>query len=313
MPAPRSVLVFGSSGFVGGYLVRELRGHGYEVYGSDRGRAPSDAGLDAYRACDVTDAAAVGRVVEELRPGAIVNLAAVSSVAQSWREPQATMSVNVVGAVNVLEAARRMGEPPEVLLVGSSEEYAPSDGPLKETDPIDAASPYGVSKVAQERLAEVYGERYGLRVYRARSFNHTGVGQSPAFVLPGWCRQVAEIQRSGVPGAVRVGNLDVSRDFSDVRDIVRGYRMLLESGFHGEAFNFGSGRAVPLRDLLRLVTSFADVEVSVEVDPELLRPADNPYVCADCSKARRLLSWEPEHRAEDALTAMYAHCLVSEA
>lgn len=305
----KSVLIFGASGFVGGYLARELKAHGYEVFGSDRPGDTTNTALDAYRSCDITDAAGVSRVVRELRPSGIVNLAAISSVGQSWRMPQATMQVNVVGALNVMEAARAMDDMPRVLLVGSSEEYAPSDRPLKETDPVDATNPYGISKVTQERFANLYAEQHGLKVYLARSFNHTGVGQSLAFVLPSWCKQAADIQSSGNPGTMRVGNLEVSRDFSDVRDIVRGYRLLLESDYAGEPFNFGSGRSILLRDILSGITSFADVDISVEVAPELLRHNDTPFIQGDTSKAADKLGWQCEYSLARTLHEMFQVCL----
>lgn len=309
MSESKSALIFGASGFVGGYLARELKTHGYEVFGSDRSVCSQNAALDEYRPCDITDAEKVSRVVGELRPSAVVNLAAVSSVGQSWRMPQMTMQVNVIGALNVMEAALSMSSMPRVLLVGSSEEYAPSDRPLKETDPVDATNPYGISKVTQERFAELYAERHGLKVYLARSFNHTGVGQSSDFVLPSWCKQAADIKRSGKPGTIQVGNLGVSRDFSDVRDIVCGYRLLLESEYSGEPFNFGSGSSVSLREILMKITSLADVEIFVETATHLLRPNDTPYIQGDTSKAADKLGWHCEYSLMQTLNDMFQACL----
>ena len=158
--------------------------------------------------------------------------------------------VTVPEGTTILEAARKQPRMPKVLLIGSSEEYAPSDEPLSETSPLDANSPYGVSKVMQERFASLYRARYGMKVYCVRPFNHTGVGQRETFVIPSWCKQAAEISRSGKPGVMRVGNLDVKRDFSDVRDIVRAYRMILESEDCETIYNVGSGKAIALRELL---------------------------------------------------------------
>lgn len=301
----KSVLIFGVSGFVGGYLARELKAYGYEVFGSDRGETSQNLILDAYRACDIVDAVEVSRVVEELEPSAIVNLAAISSVGQSWRMPQATVQVNVNGALNVLEAVRAMEAPSKVLLVGSSEEYAPSSEPLKESDPIDASSPYGISKIAQEHFARLYAEQYGLTVYLTRSFNHTGPGQSAAFVLPSWCKQVAEIEASGNPGKMVVGNLDVCRDFSDVRDVVRAYRLILEKGRAGEVYNVGSGRSVPLRKCLELVRNFSSQHIEIEVDQSLIRPSDVSFICSDPAKIREELSWAPDYQLEETLHEMF--------
>lgn len=301
---PRA-LIFGANGFVGGYLAHELVAHGYEVCGTDVAGGARCAGLSGYLPCDVTDAGAVLRVVSEFAPDAVVNLAAVSSVGLSWEIPQKTVEVNVNGAVNILEAARKIPDPPKVLLVGSSEEYAPSERPLKETDPVDATNPYGISKVAQERFAEVYAERYGLRVYRTRSFNHTGPGQSESFVIPSWCRQVAEIERSGRPGVLKVGNVGVRRDFSDVRDVVRAYRMILESDYAGEVFNVGSGIAYPLREIAEAICGFSSQRVEIEVDPGLLRPNDNPVICCDCKKIIGQLGWVAKLGLQESLWEIY--------
>ncbi len=303
------VLIFGVNGFVGGWLTREFVEHSYEVVGSDVGESALHEGLSGYRSGDLLDAGRVSAIVRDVRPDMVINLAAISSVGQSWKVPALTVQVNVVGAINVLEAARAMAEPPKILLVGSSEEYAPSDKPLKETDPLDATNPYGISKVTQERMAELYGERYGLMIYRTRSFNHTGPGQSTKFVIPSWCKQVADIEKSGKPGVIHVGNLDVVRDFSDVRDVVRAYRMILESDYAGEAFNVGSGRAVSLRKLLAAVVVQSSQHVDVVVDENRIRPADTPFICGDVNHIATQLDWEPSFPIERTiadLTTLYA-------
>ena len=290
----QKVLIFGAAGFVGDYLAREFANNGYLVFGSDLQKDCSVEAIEAYYAADITDEQEVLRTCIQVDPDIIIDLAAISSVGLSWKQPKATFDVNVGGAVNVLEAARKQAMPPKVLLVGSSEEYAPLDRPLKESDPVDATSPYGISKIAQERLADLYGSRYGLKIYQTRSFNHTGVGQTTNFVLPNWISQVAEIERSGSPGVLKVGNLNVSRDFSDVRDVVRAYRMLVESDHYGEVFNIGSGKALSLRELLEMIVSLSSQEITVEVDPGLLRPSDTPYICCDGSKIADKLGFIPE-------------------
>ena len=305
MGGAKSALIFGASGFVGGHLARELKSHGYCVFGSDRSAPSSNSPLDGYRSCDISDAAGVMRVVGEFRPSMIVDLAAISSVGQSWHMPQMTMQVNVVGALNVMEAARSMEPMPRVLLVGSSEEYAPKATPLVEGDPTVSNNPYGISKATQERFAALYLERYGLEVCLTRSCNHTGPGQAPGFGLPSWCRQVAEVERSGKPGKMTVGNLEVARDFSDVRDVVRAYRLILENGHPGEAYNVGSGRALPLRGLLATVTGFCSQPIEVCVDSSLIRPADTPSISCDYSKLHRELGWEPVRKIEDTLRELY--------
>ena len=301
----KRALIFGVNGFVGAHLARELASRGYEVCGSDLKEGCALPEVGRYASCDLADSEGVAKVVADAKPDYIVNLAAISSVGQSWRMPALTMRVNVEGALNVMEAARALETMPRVLLVGSSEEYAPKDGPLNEGDPTVSNNPYGISKATQERFAALYAERYGLEVCLTRSFNHTGPGQNPNFVLPSWCKQAAAIERSGKPGRMTVGNLKVARDFSDVRDVVRAYRLILEGGRAGDAYNVGSGRALPLDELFQIVTGFCSQDIEVGIDPELIRPTDTPCICCDASKVRDELGWVPERNIEETLREIY--------
>lgn len=301
----KRALIFGVNGFVGGYLVRELFSHGYEVFGSDLQDPCGVNGVSDYRVCDLSDARGVAGIIAELSPDYIVNLAAISSVGQSWRMPALTMRVNVEGAVNIMEAASLQRSMPRVLLVGSSEEYAPKDGPLTELDATVSNNPYGISKATQERFATLYSQRFGLEVCLTRSFNHTGPGQNSNFVLPSWCKQAAKIERSGKAGRMVVGNLEVARDFSDVRDVVRAYRLIIERGRSGEIYNVGSGHALPLGELLEVVTGFCSQPIEVEVDPDFIRPTDTPTICCDYSKLHGELGWVPERVIENTLREMY--------
>ena len=303
-------LVFGAGGFVGPYLARELAAHGYEVCGA--GRTESGPADMPYLRADILDAAQVEGAISKVRPDAIINLAGISSVGRSWAMPQATVEANVIGALNVLEGARKQPGMPKVLLIGSSEEYAPSDKPLSETSPLDANNPYGISKLMQERFAALYRARYGMKVYCVRPFNHTGVGQRDTFVIPSWCRQAAEISKSGKPGVMRVGNLDVKRDISDVRDIVRAYRMIMESGDCETVYNVGSGRAIALRELLEYIVSLSEQPITVETDPALMRPVDTPYICCDRTLIKEKLGWEPEYTLFDTVREMMERLAISE-
>lgn len=294
------VLIFGASGFVGPYLANEFTGHGYEVIGTDI----KETSAMPFKFADILDAGSVERVVREADPDMIVNLAAISSVGQSWSIPQMTVSVNVIGALNILEAARRLENSPKVLFVGSSEEYEVSDKPISEGDPLNANNPYGISKMAQERFAEVYRERFGMKIYCVRPFNHTGPGQSDSFVLPSFCKQIAEIEKSGKPGVLKVGNLSAKRDFSHVKDIVRAYRMILESDDCKTIYNVGSGVAHSLRDMLDYILKFSRREISVEVDPKRFRPVDTPMICCDNGLIREKLGWKPEFSVFDAMKEM---------
>ncbi len=299
------VLIFGAGGFVGSYLSREFLEHGYAVVGSDKetsGQLPPEV---AFHPADLLNAAEVEALVNAVGPDIVVNLAAISSVGASWGIPQTTIEVNVVGALNILEAARKAEKKPRILFVGSSEEYVITEQAIDEETALNASNPYGISKVTQENFAALYREHYGLRVYCVRPFNHTGVGQRDSFVLPSFCKQVAEIEKSGQPGTIQVGNLNIERDFSHVKDIVRAYRMIVEQDDCRVIYNVGSGTAYNLTELLQYVAKLSHQPISIEVDPARFRPSDQPRICCDHSRITEELGWTPEYSVYDALKEMY--------
>lgn len=306
-----TALLFGSNGFVGAYLAREFLDSGYYVVASDVADSPSPAlQSDAFLSCNILDEDQVERVIRETKPDLIVNLAAISSVGQSWQMPKKTIMINLVGSLNVMEAAKNLETTPKILAIGSSEEYAPSDQPLHEESPLLANNPYGISKVGQEQFSNIYSDRYDMRVYKVRAFNHTGVGQTDSFVLPSFCKQAAAIEKTGYSGTIEVGNLDIKRDFSDVRDVVRAYRLLLESDYAGTVFNIGSGKAYSLRELLESIISNCSQDILIEIDPTRFRPSDNPVICCDNSKAEAMLGWVPQYEIANTLKEMYQHYLL---
>ena len=219
-----SVLIFGIGGFVGAYLSQEFADAGYEVYGCDLKRVNNINNLNAFFEADLMDENSVEKIITKIAPDMIINLAAISSVGASWKIPQMTMSVNVNGALNIMEAARKQEKIPKIMFIGSSEEYEVSDKPIDENTKLNANNPYGISKMTQEKFAALYREQYGMKIYCVRPFNHTGVGQKDSFVLSSFCKQAAQIEKSGKPGIIKVGNLAARRDFSHVKDIVRAYR-----------------------------------------------------------------------------------------
>ncbi len=305
----KKALIFGISGFVGDYLAKELINNGYEVTGSDVSDFNGMSDIDFFKA-DLLNAEEITNLVLKIKPEVIFNLAAISSVGLSWKIPQATMSVNITGALNIMEAARSCETAPRIMLVGSSEEYAPSDSPISESSALDSNNPYGISKLTQEKFAEIYRQRYGMKIYCVRPFNHTGVGQKETFVLPSFCKQAAEIEKSGKDGVIRVGNLEAKRDFSDVRDIVRAYRMIIESDDCSKVYNIGSGNAYSLREMLDYIISLGSRKITVEIDPERFRPVDTPYICCDNSLIKDSLGWKPEFEIFDTLKAMVENFLV---
>ena len=302
----KKVLIFGIGGFVGSYLTNEFIEHGYVVSGADKNKGSMLHESVSFHETDLLDSEAVLALVESELPDIIVNLAAISSVGASWNIPQTTIMVNVVGALNILEAARKVEKKPKILFVGSSEEYVVSEFPMNENTPLNASNPYGISKVTQEQFAKMYKEQFGLKVYCVRPFNHTGVGQRDSFVLSNWCKQVAEIEKTGKPGVIKVGNLKVKRDFSHVKDIVRAYRMIVESDNCDIVYNVGSGKAYLLDEMLHYIVGLSSQKIEIEVEPERFRPSDQPIVCCDHRLITRELGWEPKFTVFEALKEMHA-------
>ncbi|MCR5587871.1 MAG: GDP-mannose 4,6-dehydratase [Lachnospiraceae bacterium] len=300
-----SVLVFGAAGFVGPYLIKEFLNHDYEVFGCDMRHNSISQICSDYYVCDMMDLDLVKSMINKVQPSCIVNLAAISSVGMSWKIPQKTMEVNVCGALNILEAVRICELDTKILFIGSSEEYEPSKEAISEKNRLSANNPYGISKMTLEKFTDVYKQRYGMKIYHVRAFNHTGVGQSDNFVIPSWCKQVAKIHMSGQAGIMRVGNLDIYRDFSNVRDVVRAYRMILESDDFDTIYNVGNGEKVALRDILSYIISLTDQSVKVETDPKLFRPVENDVIYCDNSLIKEKLGWEPEFNIFDTVKDIF--------
>ncbi len=305
MTSMKKALIFGIAGFVGPHLAKELISHGYQVYGADSREESNGNAYSGYFPCDILNKEAVKAVIDSVRPDCIVNLAAVSSVGLSWRAPVDTMKVNVNGTLNIFDACLAVGIKPSILLIGSSEEYVPSSRPMDEDTPINANNPYGISKIAQEQFAKIYRDKYDWKIFCVRSFNHIGVGQRPCFVIPSWCKQVADIEKGLSEPVVKVGDLSVSRDFTDVRDVVRAYRLVIESNDASQVYNIGSGKALPLSEVLNEIISFSSKPIKVEVDPALLRPNDNPVICCDHKKITTMLGWKPENSIENTVKELY--------
>lgn len=290
----KKVLIFGMGGFAGKYLADEFKDNGYTVYGCDLIKTNSIADYVSFSECNICNYDEVYRAIKAVEPEYIVNLAAVSSVGLSWKKPQDTVNVNVIGALNILEASKNCNMQSKILLIGSSEEYEVSDKPISESYELNANNPYGISKMVQEQFAELYRSRYDMKVYYVRAFNHTGIGQSESFVIPGWCKQAAEISNRGVTGVIRTGNLNVKRDFSNVKDIVRAYRLVIESDDCETVYNIGSGKAVALKEIIEYISSLVECDMTIEVDEKLIRPTDNPYICCDSRLIKKKLGWKPE-------------------
>lgn len=287
---PRA-LVTGGSGFVGPYLIRHLLELGYEVAGGVHGFETALPHACRQIHLDVTHGEDVSRALAEMQPEEVYHLAGVTHAAYDATDEY--YRVNFGGALNLLEAVREHAPEAGVLLVGSAYVYGRVDRPVTETEVLKPVNHYAVSKASADLLGYSYAVA-GLRVVRTRPFNHSGPGQSTDFVLPSLVEQIAEVVEGKREPFIQLGNLDSVRDFSDVRDIVRGYRLALEKGRSGEVYNLGSARGVSVQDLFETVSREAGVEVELRNDTSRTRKNDVPYLVADVRKARRELGWEPK-------------------
>ena len=229
-------------------------------------------------------------------PDRVVHLAAQSSVHQSWLDPDGTLRTNLHGTLHLLESLRRRGQAPGMLVVGSADEYGAAEAallPLREDCPLRPNSPYAVSKVAQGALALQYALSFRMPIVRTRTFPHTGPGRGETFAESSFAKQLAEIEYGRRPPVLEVGNLDAVRDFTDVRDVVRAYWLLLERGVSGEVYNVCSGRGIAIRDVVERLTQLARARVELRVDPARLRPSDIPTLVGDPARLRRATGWEP--------------------
>jgi GDP-4-dehydro-6-deoxy-D-mannose reductase len=310
------VLITGFTGFVGSHLADYLVARGdIEVVGMHRWRSRLEnvehLGTRVRRVeCDLRDAAAVRRVLREVRPDRIFHLAAQSYVPTSWLTPGETLGGNVLCQVNLFEAIRDLDLSPRVHIAGSSEEYGlvlPDEVPIREESPLRPLSPYAVSKVAQDLLGYQYWKSYRLHVVRTRGFNHTGPRRGEVFVTSNFSRQIAEIEKGLREPVVRVGNLDSIRDFTDVRDMVRAYWLALERGEPGEVYNVCSGRGYSGHQLLDILLGLSHVKVEIQQDPARMRPSDVMLLIGDASKFRDITGWEPAIPFEVTLKDLLEH------
>jgi GDP-4-dehydro-6-deoxy-D-mannose reductase len=275
-------LITGGKGFVGQWLAAHLK---------DRGDEVSVIDIET----DVADGAAVGRVMADIVPDAVYHLAAMTHVGESWEHPGQVLRVNVLGTAEILAAARSIESNPRVLVVSSAEVYGvvtPAQLPLGEDTPTQPASPYAASKLAAEAVAFQAWRGYGQPVIVVRPFNHIGPGQSPNFFVPALAKRIVDARRSGAR-SLPVGTLTTRRDFTDVRDVVAAYRLLVERGVPGDVYNVCSGRDVAMSEVAAQLLELAGAEVTLEADPALIRPVDVPVLRGSAERLRAATGWEP--------------------
>lgn len=314
-------LVTGASGFVGQYLVRHLIDSGDEVVAchntneiTDRSpflvSHPENSFVSTHaqwRPLDIGESESVKSLLSEIRPDVIYHLAGIAFVPEAEEHFERALGINVGGTHAIYQACSRLNLNTSILLVSSAEVYGrilPQEIPVSETVALRPCNNYSLTKVMAEFIATRYAH---VPSVIARPFNHIGPGQNDRFVAPNFARQLAEISKKSAPPIMRVGNLDSRRDFTDVRDIVRAYRLAALKG--SGIYNFGSGQAVSVETILRTLIEVAGLDVQLESDPERMRASEVPEVRADITRAVNDLGWKPEIGLRETLAAVYAHAL----
>lgn len=300
----KRVLVTGANGFVGNHLIDELNGAGYAVVGVGGPVATSGTptGIAEYIECNLTDPAAVADIDFNEIMG-VIHLAGLAAVGPSFDDPIGYINGNIGMQINLFEAAMAQNQHPKFVVISSGALYDPSASlPLTETSHVLPSSPYAVSKIGQEQMALYYGSR-GFEVVNARPFNHIGPGQGLGFIVPDLTKQVVDIER-GKANKILVGNLEEKRDYTDVRDIARAYRLLLERGRSGETYNICSGVSHSGQEILDLILEKSGSSWPVQQDPSRMRPSDTPNIYGSHKKLSHDTSWQPEIPLETTVTAV---------
>lgn len=299
----KKALITGMNGFVGKYLQQALKAQGYTVAGTYLPVGDTAMGAEYYPV-DLLQPQQIAEAIQAYQPDEIYHLAGQSAVALSWAKPAMTMEINVNGTINLLEAVRQYKPDCKVLIVGSSDEYGPvaeADCPVDETHPLSPVSPYGISKLTQEKVAQLYAKAYGMAVLMVRPFNHIGPGQSTGFVVADFASRIADIEKGKTQPVLQVGNLHSYRDFTDVEDVVAAYILLMQHGAYGEVYNVGSGKALEIQSILEMLLSMSAVEIAVEIDQNKYRPVDVPLVVCDNTKLVQATGWQPQKPLQQTL------------
>lgn len=311
------VLLTGASGFVGGHLTEHLVAEGDLVVGlSASGKWPpmlkhlaQSVRLEGFDLVEQSEVELID-LIRRKQPEVIYHLAAQSNPQGSVDDPRGTWALNLGGSLNLLEAIKASGEKPRVILVSSGICYgnpAPEFIPVNESCSLRPNNPYAASKAAVDLLGIQHYLAYGTDVVMVRPFNHAGPRQSPRYVLAALSTQIAEAEL-GRRDCLELGNLDVVRDFTDVRDVARAYRLLAQHGQAGEIYNLGTGLGTKIGAALNHLRKIARVPVAVRTDPARVRPVDLPFLVADASKLRAAVGWEPRYRIEQTLNDMLEYC-----
>lgn len=294
----KKALLIGAAGFVGNHLINAIaETKDWEIFATKLPQERITNEKAEIWNLDILKPEDTDRIFREIQPDYVFHLAAQSSVAASWKNPDLTIDVNIKGSVHVLEAARKLEKQPRILLIGSGEEYGyvkSCEIPIAEENAVRPGNLYAATKACQNMIGSIYARAYRMDVIMVRAFNHIGPGQADMFVVSDFCRQAAECEAGKREAKLKTGNLQAKRDFTDVRDVVRAYLLLMEKGRAGECYNIGSGNAVAIRELLDRILSMTNTPIEIETDSARLRPSDIPVIQADIGKLQAATGWVPQ-------------------
>ena len=293
----KKALIIGGAGFVGSYLAKELmENHSMAVHVTKLPHEELEIdGAQIYN-LNILDRDEIVGLLYNIRPDFIIHLAAQSSVSVAWKNPSLTVDVHIKGTINVMDATRELFYKPNILMIGSGEEYGhirEEEVPIKEDNYLRPGNIYAATKACQNMLSNIYAQAYNMHIMMVRAFNHIGPCQSPIFVVSDFCKQIAEIEKGKKEPVMYVGNLAAKRDFTDVRDVVRAYALLVQKGKSGETYNVGSGHAYAICEILDMIISLSTADIKIEIDANKIRPVDVPIIEADITKLNQATDWRP--------------------
>lgn len=281
------ILITGASGFAGKHLSEHLKNQKHQIFSLH---------------IDLLNATETEVALSKIDPEGVIHLAAIAAIGESLISPAKIIRNNMLAQLNLLETLRRKNSPARILIIGSADEYGKgSNQLLDEETPLMPTSPYAVSKIGQDFLGLQYFLKYGMKIIRVRPFNHIGEEQALGFVVPDFVKQIIDIEKSGKPGIMLVGNLETTRDFTDVKDIVRAYELALTKGVPGEVYNIGSSRGIKIKDLLNVLISMSPAKITVKIDPSRFRAGEQAKLICNPAKFQKLTGWKAQIPLEETL------------
>ena len=308
-------LITGISGFAGSHLAEFLIDKGYKVYGTfyDKSTFSNlDGFIDKIKLfeCDIRNYNDLKQIIKKVQPDEIYHLAAISFIPTALKNPKITFDTNLYGTLNLYKATIELKFNPKILFVGSADEYGlvnEKNIPINENCPLKPLNPYSISKASADFLSSFYYKNYHFNIVRVRPFNHIGPRQAPDFVCSDFVKQIAEIEKDLKEPIIKVGNLEVKRDFTDVRDVVRAYWLAIQKGEPGEVYNICSGKITKIYDLLNKLLSISKKKIEIKKDSKRIRPSDNPIIQGDYLKFRNKCGWNPEILFDKTLRDIFEH------